>query len=485
MPTPASALLPTLACLPAQIFIAGLWQGLVLMAVVSLALRLLPRLAASARFAVWTLAFSLAAALPLLHRNSAASTFPRPPATALHLSPAWGLAIAALWLALSAARALELAFAVIHLRRIWQRATPLAPDPTIAPLLQAGRRTAQLCASLDVDAPAVIGFFAPRLLLPQALLPQLTPAELRHIVLHECEHLRRNDDWTNLLQKLGLALFPLNPALLWVDRRLSLERELASDAGVVAATAAPLVYASCLTRLAGLRLRTRALALALSAWSSQPGARQSELARRVYTLLRPGRAASRLGRRLSVAGLGLTLAGAAFELAHAPQFISFTGPSPIASVTSPALPAPATHSPANSAPAQAIPVLYRDSATPRMTLLRAALPTAGTTSLQPARSPEPKPRHATPKLQHAIPELQPANLCNLHAPTKIAQPRMILTTAAEATQTQSQPQTRTQTQNQTRRAAHAMPRAVYTLDTDFSPTFAAVPFGDGWLILQL
>ncbi len=61
----------------------------------------------------------------------------------------------------------------------------------------------------------------------------------------------------NLLQKIALVLFPLNPALLWVDRRLSLERELACDAGVVASTAAPFDYAHCLTRLAEHRLHRR------------------------------------------------------------------------------------------------------------------------------------------------------------------------------------------------------------------------------------
>jgi beta-lactamase regulating signal transducer with metallopeptidase domain len=28
--------------------------------------------------------------------------------------------------------------------------------------------------------------------------------------MHEMEHLRRADDWTNLLQKLALVFFPLN-----------------------------------------------------------------------------------------------------------------------------------------------------------------------------------------------------------------------------------------------------------------------------------
>ena len=60
----------------------------------------------------------------------------------------------------------------------------------------------------------MIGFFSPRLLIPEWLFAKLAPSDLQQIVLHECEHLRRGDDWINLLQKVGLALFPLNPALL-------------------------------------------------------------------------------------------------------------------------------------------------------------------------------------------------------------------------------------------------------------------------------
>ena len=57
------------------------------------------------------------------------------------------------------------------------------------------------------------------------MFAKLTLPELRQVVLHECEHLRRRDDWMNLLQKIALAMFPLNLPMLWVDRRLSLERE--------------------------------------------------------------------------------------------------------------------------------------------------------------------------------------------------------------------------------------------------------------------
>ena len=78
--------------------------------------------------------------------------------------------------------------------------------------------------------PSVLGFFRPRILVPPELLKALSPRELRQVVVHEMEHLHRADDWTNLLQKVGLVLFPLNPVLLWVERRLCAERELASGA---------------------------------------------------------------------------------------------------------------------------------------------------------------------------------------------------------------------------------------------------------------
>ena len=95
------------------------------------------------------------------------------------------------------------------------------------------------------------------------------------------EHLRRRDDWTNLFQKAALVLFPLNPVLLWVERRLCAERELACDDRVLRSSGAAKAYAICLTRLAEFSMIQRSLSLALGAWE-----RQSELVRRVHRLLR-------------------------------------------------------------------------------------------------------------------------------------------------------------------------------------------------------
>ena len=420
-----ASLLHEITRFTAQAFVAGLWQGIVLIATVAIGLRLFPRLSASIRFAIWSLTFALAATLPLLHLQipaiSAAQSHPTP----IHLSAAWGTAIAAIWAIAMVSRIAQLLTQATRLHRIWKRATPVAAGEMAHALLNRGKRPTQLCTSPDIDVPCVIGFRSPRLLIPDWLFAKVTESELHQIILHEWEHLRRRDDWMNLLQKIALVLFPLNPALLWVDRRLSLERELACDAGVVASTA-PFDYAHCLTRLAEHRLHRRSLALALSAWS-----RQSELARRIHTLLRPMRTMSPLQARASIAVLTLGLATGAVEMARAPHLISFTD-----TISAPIQQAATTIS---QPTAHAIPVSFMQTSQPHETLLKAVMP-------QPA----------TPKTAHKT-----------HS-----QPRLIQT---------STPQPTVRGQYRPRRVSV---QATYIL-TDFSPSYAAVPFGNGWLIIQL
>jgi beta-lactamase regulating signal transducer with metallopeptidase domain len=420
----------TVAQLAAQAFLSGLWQGLLLIAAVALVLRLQPRISPSVRFTVWTLAFVLTATLPLLHSHRLAAAVPSHSTVLLHLAPAWGLAIAALWALLAAIRLAQLVYQGVSLRRIWHRAVPVAADAQLRALLQSGRR-AQLCTSSDVDTPSVIGFFAPRLLVPAALMPQLSAAELRQIVLHECEHLHRRDDWLNLAQKIALALFPLNPALLWVDRQLGLERELACDAGVVARTAAPFDYAHCLTKLAEHRLHSRRIALALSAWT-----RRSELVRRVQRLLNPiGKLSPAQATATFLLAAGTLVLGSVAML-HTPTLIAFT--------------TPAVTLAANSSPSPtvaSVPVVYR------------------------------APRKPTPAAHPFDPDFAP--YINAAAAPAAVNPHshMVLTMQQQPVQPA--------VKLHTRRVSTETFRPVYLISNDFSPTYAAVPFGNGWLIVQL
>jgi beta-lactamase regulating signal transducer with metallopeptidase domain len=307
----------------ASALLSAVWEGAALVLAVYLGLRLLPGLSAAARSVIWLNVFVLLVLLhfvPAFAPAVAEVTGSRAPI--VHLDPRWSLGIAGAWLALSVWRALQLLIGLIHLRRLARGATPVAVDAHLEALLAkaSGGRAAQLCTSHEVIRPSVLGFLRPRVLLPAALVEHLTPQELEQVVLHEVEHLRRGDDWTNLLQKIGLVLFPLNPVLLWVERRLCAERELACDDRVMQSSAGRKAYALCLARLAEISLFRKGFSLVLGLWERRP-----DLVRRVQRIVsQPVRS---MGRRPAIAATGSLLAGAlgcAIALSHSPQLVSFS-----------------------------------------------------------------------------------------------------------------------------------------------------------------
>ncbi len=311
--------------------VAALWQGAVLAAVLAVCLRITPRLSAADRFRVWAAGLAAAALLPFLPwlieigtgswagaadvAGAGAAGGVRP----WLIDPRWALVIAGVWIAASAWRLGDLAVHGLRLRRLWKRALPIGFESA----------RIEVCTTRDLDRPSVIGFFRPRILIPAWLLERLTKRELEQVVLHEAEHLRRRDDWTNLAQKLALALFPLNPALWWMERRMCREREMACDEAVVRATEKPRDYAACLASLAerglerrlGRRLARGGEALSLGAWQRRP-----ELVERVHRILKRGPGLSRAAARglLAVVGCGLVLGSV--EFARCPQLVAFAAP---------------------------------------------------------------------------------------------------------------------------------------------------------------
>jgi hypothetical protein len=436
--------------------VSGLWQGLVLAAAVWICLRLMPKTTAAIRFAVWTAAFAILALLPLLHayglrgdgEASGHGGF-------VQVDVRWSLAIAALWLTASIVRAVKLVIGAVQLRGIWKRATPVEMSTGWdSALAAAGWRGATVCTSADVDRPSVIGFFSPRILIPREMFERLTTSELEQIVLHEMGHLRRADDWINLLQKISLVLVPLNPVLLWIERRLCFERELACDDAVLRFTKAPKAYATCLTNLAEQRLGGRAAALSLGAWE-----RRSELARRVHSILQRSEGMSRThaGVVMSVLVFGL-VAGAA-ELSRCPQVVSFSGG---------AMPLheEAQSFAADSAGYQAVAFHPSAAAVPAAgvaheTLLKASMPT-GIAAQVPQR-----------KTQVATKRRRPVHAASL---MRVKQDR-----AMQQTQQIERWVVLTSWEESSR------PKMVLTVSGErvFSSSFAAVPTEGGWLVIQL
>jgi bla regulator protein blaR1 len=328
----------------------GLWQGAVVALGLAVCLRLTPRVSASHRFAAWAAGFGVAAGLPALPwltrllgerllpgvTDGAAAGLAASTARGAHawlqfqFDARWSLAIGGLWLAISAYRAAGLAQHTVRLRRLWKLARPVE-DELPSPAAYANLRGMKVCTTNELDRPSVIGFFAPRILIPEWLLERLTPEELKQVILHESEHLRRWDDWTNLAQKVCLMLFPLNPALAWMERRLAKEREMACDEGVVRVTGAPRAYAACLASLAerGLENRlVRAEALSLGAFERRP-----ELVHRVHSILFGGKMLSPVAGRALVGLMGCGLVLGSVELARCPQMVAFVPEHPAPAMT--------------------------------------------------------------------------------------------------------------------------------------------------------
>jgi beta-lactamase regulating signal transducer with metallopeptidase domain len=459
----------------APLAVASFWQGIAVVVALAVGLRLVPRITAAQRFAIWTAGFAIAAALPFAPALAARfASAPSPnlsaatPGAWLQLDPRWTLAIAGLWLAISAFRAVDLLIHTIRLRSLWRSARPV--DMSHA---NAGRRF-EVCITSHVDRPSVIGFFAPRILIPDWLFARVTPAELDQIVLHEAEHLGRRDDWTNLAQKLALVAFPLSPALWWMDRRLAREREMACDEGVVRITRAPRAYAACLASLAERGLARRTEALSLAAWQRRP-----ELVERVHSILRSRRALNPIAAHTLLGGLVCGLLVVSFELAKCPQLVAFV----------PAQSTPVLSAAMHTGSAETLgDAVYRQQ--PRAAQPYRAIPTK---AVLPVRN-----SAAHPAVPAAASALEPSEqLAALRHPADAAEGQQwIVFTAWEQVETaQLSPQTtadydgtadavfRTAQPAGRIRVTQLILRVLPPNSRASQPT--AVPLGNGWFVIQL
>jgi beta-lactamase regulating signal transducer with metallopeptidase domain len=237
-----------------------------------LALRVAKGRNSGEKFALWFSALMVIAALPLLGglwQSHAGSVLAQEhPAITLPGSWAWYLFSA--WAVVAAWSLMAVGRGVWHLRVL--RKSCVEVDSTgLDPLLQAtlarsqAARAVELCTSDRVHVPTAIGLMNPAIILPRWVLQELSAEELNQILLHELAHLRRWDDWTNLVQKIVRALFFFHPAVWWIERKVSLEREMACDDAVIAETAKPRAYAECLAHLAEKTLIQRSLAMAQAA----------------------------------------------------------------------------------------------------------------------------------------------------------------------------------------------------------------------------
>ncbi|RYZ73495.1 MAG: hypothetical protein EOP91_05075 [Lysobacteraceae bacterium] len=247
-------------------------QSLLVVAVVLLLCRSLPRLSPSARAGLWWLAslqlvvgllwsspLSLAwlpadalqsVSVPVAHAVELPAPVGSPllaaappalasPATATPAAWSWPMALAWAWV-------LGLAWMLARTLRGYQATRQLlrrslaCGDASLLQALQLAasahglRASPRLRLSRDIESPQLVGPWRPVLLLPADYLQSMRDDELDMALTHELVHLQRGDLWWGMVPALAQHLFFFHPLAHLGAREYGLAREASCDAAVIA-----------------------------------------------------------------------------------------------------------------------------------------------------------------------------------------------------------------------------------------------------------
>ncbi|MFY9728856.1 MAG: M56 and DUF3738 domain-containing protein [Bryobacteraceae bacterium] len=128
-------------------------------------------------------------------------------------------------------------------------------------------RPVRLLVSALVEAPAVVGWLRPVVLVPVGALAGIPAEQMEALLIHELAHIRRHDYLVNLLQSVAEALLFYHPAVWWVSGHIRAERELCCDDVAARASGDALTYARALAELESHRPAHLNAALAASGGS--------------------------------------------------------------------------------------------------------------------------------------------------------------------------------------------------------------------------
>ena len=91
------------------------------------------------------------------------------------------------------------------------------------------RRKIEVRTTERAHSPVTFGVMTPVILLPAALIFQLSPAHLEAVIAHELAHVKRNDYLSNLLLSTLEVLFFFHPCYWWMSQTVKELRESAAD----------------------------------------------------------------------------------------------------------------------------------------------------------------------------------------------------------------------------------------------------------------
>jgi bla regulator protein blaR1 len=300
--------------------------GTLLASAVWLLLRLFPRRNSRTSFAVWFSTLLATALLPLarLLSNSSNGANSAGEHALVTVSTAWAWYVFLAWAGVAAIGLARVALATVQLRRMRLEAAALdlkTLDAELRALMEDFQRyrKVSVLVSSRLEVPTAIGFYKPAIILPAWLLESTPAEELKYVLLHELAHLRRRDDWTNLAQKILKALLFFLPSVWWIERRLSLDREMACDDAVLAHSGSPHGYAECLARVAERSFLRRQIALAQAVVG-----RVRQLTTRVARILDPNRPRAAHLWKPAIPVVMLLAGLSALPASFAPELVSFS-----------------------------------------------------------------------------------------------------------------------------------------------------------------
>lgn len=108
------------------------------------------------------------------------------------------------------------------------------------------KRKVQLWFSNTIKAPVTFGFLKPIIVLPVALVNQLSIQQAETLILHELTHIKANDYLLNWALIIIENIFFFNPFIIAICKKIRLEREKYCDSNVIAFEYSPVLYAETL-----------------------------------------------------------------------------------------------------------------------------------------------------------------------------------------------------------------------------------------------
>ena len=177
--------------------------------------------------------------------------------------------VAALWSLGAIAMTARFLAQLVAARRLRSRAIS-EPEPAWLEVFESLRKRLNLGDSVRLvesglaEVPMVVGWLSPLVLVPTAAFLALPPDHLRALLAHELAHVRRYDQWVNLLQALAEIVLFFHPVTWWLSREMRTQREFCCDETSVELTGDPKILAEALTGMEALRSSHSLLTTAVS-----------------------------------------------------------------------------------------------------------------------------------------------------------------------------------------------------------------------------